>query len=240
MEPKKVQVTPVTRMPAAERRELILMAATIVFGERGYAGATTDQIAKAAGISQPYVVRMFGTKEQLFIEAMDRALNKLFDAFRGVINDYDAGLLDSQLATLDVSRFGPFEGNLTGTDSGGGDHRPGHLAGLMARSYADLISDRGILLLLMQAFVSGHERTIGPRAREGFLALFKLVRDEAGMGAQHASDFLAQGMLMNTVISLRLPELFGSNALADELLQCTLKSKLDTVLAANEAHPRIS
>ena len=34
------------RLPAAERREQMLSAASIVFGERGYAGTTTDAIAK--------------------------------------------------------------------------------------------------------------------------------------------------------------------------------------------------
>ncbi|GAA4379312.1 hypothetical protein GCM10023166_32560 [Paeniglutamicibacter cryotolerans] len=207
-----------------ERRELILAAATAVFGERGYAGATTAQVAKAADISQPYVVRMFGTKENLFLEAMDRALGKLLNAFRTLISEYDAGRMDSQVAALDPSL---------------GETRAGHLRGLMGRAYADLIRDRGILLLLMQSFVSGHEPIIGPRARDAFLALFRLVRDEAGLGPQGASDFLAQGMLMNTLISLRMPEVFETNPLAGELLACTMKTKLDTVLAASQAHPRI-
>lgn len=224
MESKKVQEPAATRMPAAERRELILAAATAVFGERGYAGATTDQVAKAAGISQPYVVRMFGTKENLFLEAMDRAMGKLFVTFRTVISEYDAGQLTTEVAALEPS--------LDNT-------RGGHLAALMGRAYADLIQDRGILLLLMQSFVSGHESVIGPRARDGFLALYEMVRDEAGLGAQHASDFLAQGMLMNTLISLRMPEVFDSSAVANDLLKCTMKTKLDVVLAASQAHPRI-
>ncbi len=60
--------TPV-RLTSDQRRESILEAATVVFGERGYHGATTDAIASAAGISQAYVVRMFGSKEELFIAA---------------------------------------------------------------------------------------------------------------------------------------------------------------------------
>ena len=43
---------PGQRLPAAERREQMLNAASIVFGERGYTGATTDAVAKAAGVSQ--------------------------------------------------------------------------------------------------------------------------------------------------------------------------------------------
>ena len=55
------------RLTPTDRREQILEAATVVFGERGYAGGTTDAIARAAGISQAYVVRMFGSKEDLFL-----------------------------------------------------------------------------------------------------------------------------------------------------------------------------
>ena len=49
--------SPGQRLPAAERREQMLNAARIVFGERGYTGATTDAVAKAAGVSQAYIVR---------------------------------------------------------------------------------------------------------------------------------------------------------------------------------------
>src|ERR1700754_4481418 len=76
-----------TRMRSQDRRELILEAATAVFGERGYGGATTDAVARAAGVSQPYVVRMFGTKEALFLEVLHRALDKLLAAFRGALRD---------------------------------------------------------------------------------------------------------------------------------------------------------
>ncbi|MGA7206917.1 MAG: helix-turn-helix domain-containing protein [Specibacter sp.] len=222
---KKIAEIPVTtRIPAAERRELILQAATTVFAERGYAGATTDQVAKAAAISQPYVVRMFGTKEALFLEAFDRALGTVLREFRAVIADYDAGLLADKVASLDPAQ---------------GTRRQDHLKYLIAVSYADLIADRGILMMLMQSFVAGHEPVIGPRARDGFLTMFRLIRDEAGMDADSARDFLAQGMLMNTLISLRLPEVYDEDATAGELLECTLKAKLNMVLDTSRAQQRI-
>lgn len=84
------------RMPAAERREMILDAATEVFGQRGYHGTTTDQIARAAGISQPYVVRLFGTKERLFLEVLGRALDTLLEAFRAALPDPGDGSIVPQ------------------------------------------------------------------------------------------------------------------------------------------------
>jgi AcrR family transcriptional regulator len=76
---------PVTRMKSEDRRELILEAATRVFGETGYGGTTTDEIARAAGVSQPYVVRMFGTKQKLFLEVIGRALESVLATFRAAL-----------------------------------------------------------------------------------------------------------------------------------------------------------
>lgn len=73
--------TKTERLPAAERRENMLIAASNVFGNLGYAGATTDAIAKAAGVSQAYVVRTFGSKENLFAEASERAIDLIKDTF---------------------------------------------------------------------------------------------------------------------------------------------------------------
>jgi len=79
-------VTGSERIPAAERREQILDAATRVFGELGYAGTTTDRVAREAGISQPYVVRMFGTKERLFIEVLERTCDRILAAFDAAVD----------------------------------------------------------------------------------------------------------------------------------------------------------
>lgn len=76
---------PGIRMKASERRELVLAAAAAVFGERGYQGATTDAVAKTAGVSQPYVVRMFGTKAALFQAVLERSLDGLAASFREAI-----------------------------------------------------------------------------------------------------------------------------------------------------------
>jgi AcrR family transcriptional regulator len=60
------------RLTAPERREQILEAAVTVFAERGYEGASTDVIARMAGISQPYLFRLFGTKRDLIIATIQR------------------------------------------------------------------------------------------------------------------------------------------------------------------------
>jgi AcrR family transcriptional regulator len=82
---KHIEAHHPARMKSEDRRELVLAAAMGVFGDYGYVGTTTDQVARAAGVSQPYVVRMFGTKEKLFVAVLERALAKLYAAFRGAL-----------------------------------------------------------------------------------------------------------------------------------------------------------
>jgi AcrR family transcriptional regulator len=60
------------RLTAPERREQVLEAAVTVFAERGYEGASTDVIARLAGISQPYLFRLFGTKRDLIVATVQR------------------------------------------------------------------------------------------------------------------------------------------------------------------------
>ncbi len=80
-----------TRMDAADRRELVLDAAMRAFARGGYAGTSTDAVAKEAGVSQPYVVRMFGTKVELFRLVFQRSVDGIMAAFEAVLA---AGPLD--------------------------------------------------------------------------------------------------------------------------------------------------
>ena len=196
------------RMPAAERRELILGHASEVFGRRGYAGTTTEQIAQAAGISQPYVVRMFGTKEKLFVEVIERALGKLTVAFREVLRQHSTGEIPSN-----------------------------ELGARLGQAYVDLIEDRGILMSLMQGFIQGHDPVIGERARAGFLEIYRLLRDEAHFPADEVRSFLADGMLINTLLAIGLPDNFEGDEAATELMTLSFGAKLDTVLCAATDRP---
>jgi AcrR family transcriptional regulator len=78
-------MTPVAtqeRQTASERREQILEAAVTVFAERGYEGASTDVIARMAGISQPYLFRLFGTKRELIVATVKRCFEDTQELFR--------------------------------------------------------------------------------------------------------------------------------------------------------------
>src|SRR6201996_2097654 len=66
-----------TRMSGSERRSQVLEIAAREFGERGLHGASIEDVADAAGITQAYVFRMFGTKKALFLELVGRAFDHL-------------------------------------------------------------------------------------------------------------------------------------------------------------------
>jgi AcrR family transcriptional regulator len=75
-------MTTVERKSREVRREEILEAATVEFAERGLYGASTEDIARRAGISQPYVFRLFGTKRALFKAVVARCFRRTLEMFQ--------------------------------------------------------------------------------------------------------------------------------------------------------------
>jgi AcrR family transcriptional regulator len=73
--------TTTTRQTADERREAVLTAAAREFSRNGLHGASTDAIAKEAGISQPYLFRLFGTKKELYLVTAARAMEETYQVF---------------------------------------------------------------------------------------------------------------------------------------------------------------
>src|SRR5258708_35274043 len=73
--------SPATRQTAEERREAVLKAAATAFAQGGLHGASTEDIARAAGISQPYLFRLFGTKKELYLATAGRAVDHLYEDF---------------------------------------------------------------------------------------------------------------------------------------------------------------
>jgi len=169
--------TPVERLPASQRREQTLAAASAVFARQGYHGATTERIAQAAGISQPYVVRMFGSKETLFLAVVEQCLDTVLDAFQSALIAEE----------------------------------PRSVGARLGGAYRDLAQADGVHLIVMQAYVLGADPVIGPVARAGFARILSFLIEDAGMSNREAEQFLAQGMLINTLLGLRLQEHPGTH-----------------------------
>src|SRR5262250_234717 len=75
------------RMSAAERREMVLEAAVAEFALRGLAGTSTEDVARSAGISQPYLFRLFPTKKGLFLALVERCYLRIEEAFIAAAGD---------------------------------------------------------------------------------------------------------------------------------------------------------
>jgi AcrR family transcriptional regulator len=191
---------PARRMSRDERREQILDAATSVFAAGGYAGTSTDQVARAAGVSQPYVVRMFGTKHELFAEVFDRIGRRIIDAFSAVPR-------------------GP------------------HAGDELAAAYVHLLADRDLLLVLMHGFVAGADPVFGARSREIFVEIFELHQDRTGGTPEQARDFLAQGMLLNTLLAIGAPEHFNTDPRLGQVVRCAFGEALAAVDPATPDGP---
>jgi AcrR family transcriptional regulator len=69
------------RATADERREQVLEAAIHEFAEFGFHAAKTANIAKRAGISQPYIYALFPNKKELFLAAQARMISHLRSTF---------------------------------------------------------------------------------------------------------------------------------------------------------------
>jgi AcrR family transcriptional regulator len=74
--------SPRARKSAGERRDEIVAAAIGHFAVGGYAGTSTEAIARDAGISQPYLFRLFGTKRDLFLACQEACHQRVLDTFR--------------------------------------------------------------------------------------------------------------------------------------------------------------
>lgn len=68
-------------MSAEERRSQVLRVAVEAFARGGYDGTSTEDVARAAGISQPYLFRLFPTKKALFCALVERGFGRVSEAF---------------------------------------------------------------------------------------------------------------------------------------------------------------
>jgi AcrR family transcriptional regulator len=154
-----------TRLSAAERTEQIVCAAVSAFSSAGYAGTSTDDVARAAGVSQPYVIRLFRSKQQLFLAAVEYAAREIERTFR------ESGATD-----LD----------------GLGD------------AYKTLLGRYEVLGVLMHGFAAGSDPEIGESVRGCLGRIYELVRELTGADPREAADFVATGIFLTVLASVRV------------------------------------
>jgi AcrR family transcriptional regulator len=162
---------------AAERREALVEAAVAAFAEHGFHGTPTTEIAKAAGISQAYLFRLFPTKSELYVAAVDRCYARLGDAMRAAAEDEGA----------------PGDTVL---------ERMGHAyAGLLQ----DPTTLRATLQAFAAA--AGEDATIRAAVRRGYGDLVELIRRLSGAQGDELRAFVARGMLMTVLAGMDAPDI---------------------------------
>ena len=87
---------PSKRLSAEERRQAVLDTACRVFSRSSYRGATTAEIAREAGISEPILYRHLGSKRDLYLACMDEA----WRSFRAVCEEALAGDPEKSLGAI--------------------------------------------------------------------------------------------------------------------------------------------
>jgi AcrR family transcriptional regulator len=165
------------RLHADERRAEVIEAAVRAFAEGGLAGTSTEEIARLAGVSQPYVFRLFGSKQQLFLAAVARGFERVRLTFE-----------EAARHPIEVA----------------GGYNP--MLASIGSAYAALLADRALLRLQLHAYAACNDPVIRDFVRAEFAALVARVAELSGEPDSALGEFFAQGMLMNVAAAMDLSE----------------------------------
>ncbi|MFE1408308.1 TetR/AcrR family transcriptional regulator [Streptomyces sp. NPDC058770] len=157
---------------AEERREAVLRTAIGTFAARGYFGTTTGEVAKAAGISQAYVYRLFPNKEALFTAVVEHCFTRV----RAALEQGAAEVASSEAQAV--------------LDSMGDAY---------ARLISD--NDLLLVQLHAQA-AAVSEPAIREAVRAGYARTVEYVRGASGGSEEQVQKFFAAGTLCHLIASL--------------------------------------
>lgn len=81
-------VVPVEKLTRERRRQqtrdVLIAAATEVFAQRGFEGASLEEIAETAGFTRGAIYKNFGSKEELFFAVIDGFNEQVIESFRAI------------------------------------------------------------------------------------------------------------------------------------------------------------
>jgi AcrR family transcriptional regulator len=78
-----------TRLPGPERREAVVETACRVFAKGSYRGATTAQIARETGVTEPVLYRHFASKRELYLACLDRVWEQVRTLWQETLEQED-------------------------------------------------------------------------------------------------------------------------------------------------------
>ena len=182
---------PRTRVPASERRDALIDAAVHEFAHGGLHGTPVDRIARRVGVAQPYVFRLFGSKKELFLQAVERGFQLPADAFTKAAAEYDPTIAKPDADVLKA----------------------------MGNAYAQLLDsdDRDFLMLQHQAYAACDDPEIRERVRSLYARLVAHVEQLAAEAAERdgtpaveterIDEFFRYGMWKNVAAALGVDDL---------------------------------
>jgi AcrR family transcriptional regulator len=169
------------RVPAAERREELIVAAVHEFASGGLHGTPVERIARRVGVAQPYVFSLFAGKRELFLAAVQHCFDRLAQTFAAAAADFAAGRVPADCEDA-----------------------------LMAMGFAYkrlLLIDRDYLMLQHQAYAACDDELVRARVRRGYAALVALAQELSGADAERIDDFFRHGMALNVAAAMGVAEL---------------------------------
>jgi AcrR family transcriptional regulator len=166
------------RLTADERRADVIEAAVAAFGVGGLAGTSTEEIARLAGVSQPYLFRLFGTKQALFLAAVGRMFERVSVSFE------DA----ARRPAPDAEGRNP-------------------VLASMGQAYGTLLADRSLLRLQLHAFAACDDPAVRGVVRRHFADLVERVAELSDVSSLELRTFFAEGMLLNVAAAMELTDL---------------------------------
>jgi AcrR family transcriptional regulator len=169
------------RVPAAERREELIVAAVHEFARGGLHGTAVERIARRVGVAQPYVFSLFPTKRELFLAALERGFERVADSFRRAAADFAEGRAPAECEdVLDA----------------------------MGLAYKELLlSDRDYLMLQHQSYAACDDELVRARVRHRYAELVELARELSDAEPERLDDFFRHGMALNVAAALGVEEL---------------------------------
>ncbi|MGW0336626.1 TetR/AcrR family transcriptional regulator [Streptomyces sp. NPDC003011] len=157
---------------AEERRETVLRTAIGAFAAKGYFGTTTTEVAKAAGISQAYVYRLFPTKQALFTAVVEHCFVRVRASLEA-----GAAKAESSAPEAVLHSMGDAYAHLISDND---------LMLVQLHAQAAAVSDPAI----REAVRAGYARTV------------EYVRGASGGSEQQVQEFFAVGMLCHLLVSI--------------------------------------
>lgn len=104
------EVPPVRRRNAANTRQAILASARVAFARAGYDGAGVREIASGAGVTAMLVNRYFGSKENLFAEAIAETMATTAVVLPEILKSKSGEAIATALVSITQAGDTPLEG----------------------------------------------------------------------------------------------------------------------------------